>query len=146
MAREDNFHLGIKALIRDESNQVLLLKVNVSALKKHNGDPYWDIPGGRMQKGDTPEIALRREVQEETGMTNIVSFEYFTAALSNIRIPIGDDSVGLILFAYLCNVSKPYQILLSEEHIEYGWFSPCEAAKLLEFKYPAEFLERLKHL
>ncbi len=102
---EDEFHLGIKAIIRNEEGKILLLKVNLKTLKGYQGEPYWDIPGGRIHKDSTIEETLRREVQEETGITTIESFTPFTMVLSkNIRIPVGDKTVGLILSSYICNV------------------------------------------
>jgi 8-oxo-dGTP pyrophosphatase MutT (NUDIX family) len=43
------------------SNQVLLVK----ARDKHN----WQLPGGRLESGETPIEAVLREVKEETGLT-----------------------------------------------------------------------------
>lgn len=146
MANEDTFHLGIKALIQDNDKKLLLLKVNVAELKKYSGEPYWDIPGGRMQLGDTIESALLREIKEETGITAIKSYDIFLGVLSNIRIPVGEKTVGLILHTYLCSVDQISEIQLSNEHIEYGWFYPKEAASLLEVKYPLEFTKKLKEL
>ena len=144
MHNEDCFHLGIKALIQDTGSNILLLKVNTNELKKYSGDPYWDIPGGRLQVGDDIESTIRREINEETGIIKINSFTFFSAVLSNIRIPVGNSTVGLILFTYLCFIENSTSITLSNEHTEYGWFSPKDAAKLLEVKYPLEFTEKLR--
>ncbi len=143
---EDNFHLGIKALIRNSVGQILLLKVNKEKLKGFTGEAYWDIPGGRIQKDQSIEETLKREVEEEIGVTEITNIKPFSMVLSKIRIPQGDDSVGLILGAYTCEIPENSEIKLSEEHIEANWFSPEETSKLLEVKYPVEFTEKIKEL
>jgi 8-oxo-dGTP diphosphatase len=141
--REDVFHLGIKALIFNKEGKLLLLKVNPEELKGFKGEPYWDIPGGRVQKEDGIEGTLRREVIEETGL-EISEIEPLTMVLSNIRIPQGpEDDVGLILYVFKCLVEKADDIKLSNEHTEYGWFTKDEGKKLLAVKYPKEFTEKL---
>lgn len=143
---EDCFHLGIKALIRNREGKILLLKTNPAELKGYNGEPYWDIPGGRIQRGDSIEECLKREVKEETGITSIKSFKPFLMALSPLRIPVDDTDFGLILSVYLCEVENIENIKLSKEHLSGEWFSPKEASELLEFKYPKEFTEKLSGL
>lgn len=143
---EDRFHLGIKALIRNSSGQILLLKVNKENLKGFQGEPYWDIPGGRIQKDSTVEETLIREVEEEIGVKEVSNIKPFSMVLSKIRIPQGDDSVGLILGAYTCEIPENCEIKLSEEHVEVNWFTPLEASKLLKVKYPIEFTEKIKEL
>lgn len=142
---EDLFHLGIKALIRNQEG-ILLLKVNTHALKKHAGEAYWDIPGGRIHRGSTIEDTLRREVEEETGIEAVLHISPFWMGLSNIRIPIGESDVGLILAVYLCDIGVVNNIQLSEEHAEAKWFLPREAGDLLAFKYPKEFTNLIKQL
>jgi 8-oxo-dGTP pyrophosphatase MutT (NUDIX family) len=144
---EDTFHLGIKALIKNKSGDVLLLKVNVKMLKGYKGEPYWDIPGGRIHKNSTVEETLRREIEEETGITSVTCVTPVNMVLSNIRIPLDEgEDVGLILSVYSCDVPDNSTIVLSEEHTEYHWYSPLEASKLLSFKYPKEFGEIVANL
>lgn len=143
---EDNFHLGIKAIIRNKEGKILLLKVNTEQLTGYDGEAYWDIPGGRIHKDSTVEETLLREVEEETGITSIKKSIPFKMVLSNIRIPIDQSSVGLILSSYICDIEDFNSIELSKEHIDYDWFSPKEAMKLLSFKYPSEFVNKLSEL
>lgn len=138
---EDVFHLGIKALIRNKEGKILLLKVNIDQLKNQDLGAYWDIPGGRIHKDSNVEETLKREVEEETGLTKIKSFRKLDGVISNIRIPQGDTTLGLILFIYVCEVEEYENISLSEEHIDYKWFEPEEAAQLLAVKYPKEFVD-----
>lgn len=46
-------------LIRDEEGRVLLLEPSYK--------PYWDIPGGTVDAGESPWTTARREVREEIG-------------------------------------------------------------------------------
>lgn len=144
--QEDTFHLGIKALLRNNKGEILLLKVNPAKLNGGQKD-YWDLPGGRVQKGSSVIETLRREVQEETGITEIHEIVALTMILSNIRIPLREGGdVGLILSVYTCGVAPDTPITLSQEHIASRWCSPTEAAELLRIKYPPEFTNRLKVL
>lgn len=140
--KEDIFQLGIKALVTDKEDRVLLLKVNVENLN-NTKEAYWDIPGGRIHRGDSVENTLKREVEEETGITTITKITPFAMVLSNIRIPVGESDVGLILSVYECVVDEKSAVEISEEHTEYVWIERKEAAELLKVKYPKAFTDLL---
>ena len=143
--KEDCFHLGAKALIHNNEGLVLLLQKN-SKPQKHNEQP-WDLPGGRIQKNESLEEALKREIHEETGLQNITCINPFTIVLSHIRIPLQEGDVGLIFAVYLCNLADDNQtIYLSDEHLRYDWVNPAEAAKLLAPGYPIELREKIAKL
>lgn len=144
---EDIFHLGVKALIRNSNNQILLLKVNKQALTGYSGEEYWDIPGGRIHKNSTQVETLQREVEEELGIDEITNINQLLMVLSNIRIPIDENnSAGLILSIFTCDINDGVEIRLSEEHSGYNWFSPKEASDKLSFKYPSEFTHLIANL
>lgn len=146
MNSEDVFHLGIKALIRNPEGEVLLMQVNPAKLNGERKD-YWDLPGGRVQKGDSVKDTLRREVLEETGIAEITNIQPVSMVLSNLRIPVGnDETVGLVLSIYACTVSDNIEVVLSDEHISYDWFMPTQAAKLLRVKYPSDFCKIIADL
>lgn len=144
---EDLFQLGIKALIRNARGEVLLLQVNTDSLLGHEGGAYWDIPGGRVHRGQSIEETLLREIEEETGLTEIAIAGSVGQVLSNIRIPRreGGDT-GLILWVYECRIEEESEIRLSSEHGAYEWVNPAEAGERLAFKYPPEFTEKIKGL
>jgi 8-oxo-dGTP diphosphatase len=52
--------VGVFAAIFDEQGRILCVKQNYGAL-------YWTTPGGRVEVGESPIEALRREIHEETG-------------------------------------------------------------------------------
>ncbi len=145
---EQKFHIGIKALIRNAKNEVLVLKANPAELK--GGTPvHWDLPGGRIEKGDSAFETLKKEVKEELGIDgNLVKvIGLFDASISNLKIPLENEVVGLALFTYLCNLSdEKAEFTLNAEHTELKWANIEEAKKLLSFKFSKEFIGKLDSL
>jgi len=59
---EDNndlFHVSVKALFFDDINRVMLIR---------EPGGWWEIPGGRIKKGEAFKDALIRECREELGV------------------------------------------------------------------------------
>lgn len=147
MAESKLFYVGIKALIKNDRGEILVLK---ASLRDHSKDaePYWDIPGGRIDEGETPLETLHREIVEETGITQVSQEAFYTAVISHHKVPIDktdpdSKKAGLALMIYTVEIPSQSTILLSPEHVAYEWVSAPEAAKRLANKYPAEFTDVL---
>src|SRR6266568_1181610 len=63
-ALAQNYNVRIAAKILNTSQEVLLIKRS----PKDNYSGVWEIPGGAVERGETLEQALAREVLEETGL------------------------------------------------------------------------------
>ena len=78
----------------------------------HNGGK-WDLPGGKPDAGESFDVALLREVAEETGLT--VSLDRVIGAAES-ELP--DRKVAyLVLEGRLVSG----RVRLSEEHDEFAW-------------------------
>lgn len=141
MSREKLFHVGVKALIENQRGDIILLKA--PGWPKNNIPPHWDIPGGRIQEGQTVLEVLSREIEEETGITEIAEPKFFTAVISNHEIPLEGKSLGLVMMVYKVKIPEDAEVALSEEHTAYEWVDKKEAARRLADKYPSEFTNLL---
>ena len=59
------FRLAVRAVIRDDQGRCLLLRRS-NGCKAHVGT--WEWPGGKADPGETFDVAVLREVREETGL------------------------------------------------------------------------------
>lgn len=86
MSSNKLFYVGVKALIRNTEGAMLVLLADVTNHSK-NVKPYWDIPGGRVQKGESAFDTLPREVLEETGVGSLGDVRFMTSVISCHEIP-----------------------------------------------------------
>ncbi len=61
----DEFHISVLAVIRDLQGRYLITQ---RKLDKPWGAGWWEFPGGAVLAGETPELAVVRELGEETGL------------------------------------------------------------------------------
>jgi 8-oxo-dGTP pyrophosphatase MutT (NUDIX family) len=134
----DSFHIGAKAIIFNNEDKVLLLERDHPVKKL-----YWDLPGGRVQKDESINETLLRELKEEVGLETSSIFHPFGMFLTNIRIPIEGGSIGLIFSIFKCHLANKFHPVLSQEHINFEWLTPLQAADKLKTYYPSEFIEQL---
>ena len=138
------FFVGIKGLIRNSQGEILLLLADVTGFRD-GGVPYWDLPGGRIEEGDDELGTLHKEIQEETGITELGDVKYLHSVISSHTIPIKDSNrmAGLVLRIWQVEIPEDSKIIISDEHTGYEWVAPVEAAKRLGNKYPTEFCDSI---
>ena len=139
---EQNFHVGVKALIANDKNEILVLRANPEDVPKV--PDHWDLPGGRIKEGDSIEETLYREVEEELGTKTVQIIEHFDTCIANYGIPLENETVSLMLVVYKCKLPDNNQTFtLNFENLEYKWVSIDEAKKLLKVKFPQSLIEKL---
>ena len=95
---------------------VAVLKDAEVLLIRRGDNGLWDVPGGGLESGETPEAAARRELSEETGLSagvlrplamfqhphiypdgNLVEWEthVFTAEYADGEAQAGDDALEI---------------------------------------------------
>ena len=116
--------------------------------KKERGGFWQPITGG-LEDDETLIEALRREIKEETGITNyeriIENVHYFEFSDSSLVESYKTDIFSEYVFGI--EVSSNEELVLDEkEHCEYRWCSFIEALKLLKWKENKEALKKLKEL
>ncbi|QQR49918.1 NUDIX domain-containing protein [Candidatus Nomurabacteria bacterium] len=104
---------------------VFLVAIDGSQILAIENERGWDIPGGHIEKGETPEQALIREVQEEAGAT-FSHPRLFAIVESNTQGNYKD----MVMLVYTTNDFK------------LGEFTPSEDALSREVIPITEFLER----
>ncbi len=111
--------LSVRALIRDDRGRLLLLR-RAAESKFFGGQ--WDLPGGKAEGGEPFDMALLREVDEETGLSVILKRTVGTA----------DDEMPHVRVTNLfCEVTVTDGALrLNSESSESKWASPEEVAEL----------------
>ena len=95
----------------------------------------WEFPGGKIEKGETPEEALRRECREELNIEVAVGSEYM-----RVRHEYPDLTVDLTLFACEIAAGEPQKI----EHDEILWIAPGEIDRYAFCPADAVILEKIK--
>lgn len=117
MADADPFRLpvSIKAALRDEGGRVCLLL---------NERDQWELPGGRLEPGESPAECLVRELREELGLE--VRPGRILAAWVFSAVP-GKEALVVLYSATQVGPATPR---LSDEHSAIGWYSPSALADL----------------
>lgn len=107
--------LGVaaKAIIRRDDGTILLIRRSATS-KAYPGT--WDLPGGKMDRGERLVDALAREAREETGL--LVS-EPWPIHVANFE----KSPFWVTCVTFVCDGSDG-DVRLSSEHDEHLWVSP----------------------
>lgn len=145
MKENAKFHVGVKALIMNDDDKILLIKAGkkVPKVLKQNFK-FWDFPGGKIRAEEDVQNALIREVDEELH-TKVKPIEIFDVSISNFR-DAKEKNLFLMLVVYRCKLKGKDKFKLSGEHSEWEWVEREEAKKRLLLKYPKSFVSKLDKL
>jgi len=116
--------VGVGALVQMENKILLIQRAD------EPGKGLWSIPGGLVEVGETLRDAVRREVEEETGIPIEVG------ELIDVMENIVRDEDGRVKFHYVLidfrakPASEKTELKPSSEVLGACWFTPEEIRKL----------------
>ncbi len=111
---------------------------------------HWDFPKGHIEKGESEEETVKREVKEETGIEDIKMIKgfkewmkYFFRNIYGLKKEEKEKVswVFKIVTFYLAE-TKTKEVKISFEHIGYKWLPYERALEQLTFKKAKEILEK----
>ena len=101
---------------------------------------HWDFVKGKMEVGETPHETVKREMGEETGISNfklIKGFEEYVEYDFRFKNEVIHKKV--IFFLAKTDVRK---ISLSHEHNDYLWLGYSDALKKITFRNAKNVLSK----
>jgi 8-oxo-dGTP pyrophosphatase MutT (NUDIX family) len=103
----DRFPVSVKGVAFSAPGQVILLL---------NERQEWELPGGRLEVGETPEQAVVREFEEELAAT-VTPCRILDSYLFEV---IPERFVFIV--TYGCRIEGTFSPSISEEHLQVGTF------------------------
>ena len=114
------YGLTVRGVIKNDNGEILIVKRH----PKSRTDPeMWELPGGKVEKGEDFDVALVREIKEETALDGKVGD--FCEAVQNDYM----HKRTVQIMMYLKDIKGEVEI--SDEHIDWMWASP-DTLKTLE--------------
>ena len=98
--RSHRFPVSVKGVVVIEDRVVLL----------RNEREEWELPGGKLDPGETPERCVIREIEEELGLVTRIG-PILDSWVYRIR-----PGVEVLIVSYGCFLDTPREIRLSHEH------------------------------
>lgn len=120
---------GVAAIVCDGAGRILLQQTHENA---------WSLPAGAIEPGESPAVAIVREVFEETGLhvrpRSIVAVVGGPAC--RVRYPNGDE-VEYVVTVFRCETVTGTLIESNDETKSLAYFERSEMPRLA-FEYPDE--------
>lgn len=134
-----NLRRTVRAIVFNKKREILLMHVMGGPTKK-NDQSFWCTLGGRIEKNETIEETLKRELQEEAGVTELENYQLI--AFGEQVLKWNDFPTRLIEKFYAVHVEavQLHATNLTEEESEiikdYRWWDISDLSNTNETIYP----------
>lgn len=125
--------LHVVAGLLIEDGKVFIAK----RLPEDSNPNKWEFPGGKVEIGESPKQALKRELYEELEL-DVEVVRLF--GVNKFRVPKAEFQLEL----YVCNIVSGTIIL--HEHSEYKWVKPSELKDYDMLPGDQPFIEELQKI
>lgn len=102
---------------------------NTRASKPVSG--HWSFPKGHIERGETTESTVQREVKEETGISKLVFIPGFKETIRYFVLYDNEKRLKFVAF-FLCRTAQK-KVIISFEHQGFAWLLYEEAYKTLTY-------------
>lgn len=104
-----------------DNDKILLLRRSVKETSQHG---LWELPGGKLEKKQTPKEAALQETFEEAGIEPLI--------IRTLK-PHIDDKMEKVYHGFISRImAKSIEVKLSDEHDKYSWVTVEEAMNMKE--------------
>lgn len=97
----------------------------------HYSEGHWDLPKGHVEAGETEEETARREILEETGITQLEFMPGFREEI-RYRVRTEGKEAGKTVVFFLARTDE-WKIRLSSEHLSFDWLPFSQASKRMTY-------------
>ncbi|OPA75212.1 DNA mismatch repair protein MutT [Paenibacillus selenitireducens] len=106
--------VAVSALVRNGQGEVLLVKT-------HGRSDTWELPGGQVEEGEPPHLAVCRELKEETGIeakANGVTGVYYNATMGILSMVFTCEYLGGEVIIQPEEIKEAQFVQLDESNID----------------------------
>jgi 8-oxo-dGTP pyrophosphatase MutT (NUDIX family) len=104
----------------------------------HYESGHWDFPKGHIESGEDPEETAKRELQEETGISEMRLVDGYKQTL---RYFFRQKGIGIFkVVIFFLGETTQSEVTLSAEHVGFDWLPYDAALARLTFKNSRDIL------
>ncbi len=101
----------------------LIVEESKILLLHRRDEGHWEVPGGKVEEGESPTEAARREAEEEIGVEVELEKPFFSGEFMH-------DGDIFLWHAYLSDIEQGEPGLEEEKFDDIRWFDPSELDEL----------------